>query len=194
MDITAAGDFPWMMPHWEDVTARMSNLAISPTGKRVAVEARGEIFTVPAEKGDVRNLTHSSGSAERDPAWSPDGKYDVVLQRQVAASTSLVIEAQDGLTPPREIALEHPTHYYTPAWSPDSKKIVFTDTNLRVWVLDVASGKAKVVGTDPWMVPQRTRESRVEPGFEVGGVREPPEHRSITPSSSRTSRPARPGR
>ena len=53
----------------------MTNMALSPTGKRVVVEARGEIFTIPAEKGDVRNLTNSSGSAERDPAWSPDGKW-----------------------------------------------------------------------------------------------------------------------
>ena len=68
----------------------------------------------------------------------------------------LVIEAQDGLTPPREIALPKPTHYYTPSWSPDSKKLLYTDTNLNVWVLDVASGQAKVVGSDPWMVPQRT--------------------------------------
>src|SRR5207247_9190497 len=74
-NVTAAGDFPWMMPHWEDVTSRMTNMGISPTGKRVVVEARGEIFTIPAEKGDVRNLTHSSSSAERDPAWSPDGKF-----------------------------------------------------------------------------------------------------------------------
>ncbi len=62
--IAATGDFPWMMPRWEDVTGRMSNLSLSPTGKRVLVEARGEIFTIPAEKGDVRNLTNSSGSAE----------------------------------------------------------------------------------------------------------------------------------
>ena len=54
---------------------RMTNISLSPTGKRILAEARGEIFTIPAEKGDVRNLTHSSGSAERDPAWSPDGKY-----------------------------------------------------------------------------------------------------------------------
>ena len=155
VDITAEGDFPWMMPHWEDVTARMSHLAISPTGKRVAVEARGEIFTVPAEKGDVRDLSHSSGSAERDPAWSPDGKY-VSYFSDKSGEYRLVIEAQDGVTPPREIALEHPTHYYTPQWSPDSKKLVFTDTNLRVWVLDVETGKAKVIGSDPWMVPQRT--------------------------------------
>jgi tricorn protease len=155
VNITASGDFPWMMPNWEDVTNRMTNLALSPTGKRVAVEARGEIFTIPAEKGDVRNLTNSSGSAERDPAWSPDGKY-VSYFSDKSGEYKLVIEAQDGLTPPREITLQHPTHYYTPSWSPDSKKIVFSDTNLHVWVLDVASGEAKIVGNDPWMVPART--------------------------------------
>jgi tricorn protease len=155
VNIIAVGDFLWMMPRWEDVTARMSNLSLSPTGRRVVVEARGEIFTIPAEKGDVRNLSHSSASAERDPAWSPDGKF-ISYFSDKSGEYKLVIEAQDGLTPPREIALPNPTHYYTPSWSPDSKKIVYTDTNLRVWVLDVASGQAKVVGNDPWMVPQRT--------------------------------------
>jgi tricorn protease len=155
VNITAAGDFPWMMPKWEDVTNRMTNMALSPTGKRVVVEARGEIFTIPAEKGDVRNLTNSGSSAERDPAWSPDGKW-ISYFSDKSGEYRLYIEAQDGLTPPREIVLDHPTHYYTPSWSPDSKKIVFTDTNLHVWVLDVASGQAKVVGSDPWMVPQRT--------------------------------------
>ncbi|HYK91244.1 MAG TPA: PDZ domain-containing protein, partial [Acidobacteriota bacterium] len=155
VNITAAGDFPWMMPRWEDVTGRMTNIALSPTGKRVVIEARGEIFTVPAEKGDVRNLSNSSASAERDPAWSPDGKY-VSYFSDKSGEYKLVIETQDGLTPPREIPLQNPTHYYTPAWSPDSKKIAFTDTNLHVWVLDVATGQAKVIGNDPWMVPQRT--------------------------------------
>jgi tricorn protease len=153
--ITATGDFPWMMPRWEDVTNRMTNMGISPTGKRVLVEARGEIFTIPAEKGDVRNLTNSSSSAERDPAWSPDGK-SISYFSDRSGEYRLYIEGQDGLTPPREITLEHPTHYYTSSWSPDSKKILFSDTNLKVWVVDVASGKAKVVGNDPWMVPQRT--------------------------------------
>jgi tricorn protease len=155
VNITVNGDFPWMMPRWEDVTSRMTNLAVSPTGKRVAAEARGEIFTIPAEKGDIRNLTHSSGSAEHDPAWSPDGKY-VSYFSDASGEYQLVLEAQDGLTPPRAIPLPKPTHYYTPSWSPDSKKIVYTDTNLHVWVLDVATGQTKVIGNDPWMVPQRT--------------------------------------
>ena len=155
VNITATGDFPWMMPRWEDVTSRMSNLAISPTGKRVALEARGEIFTIPGEKGDSRNLTNSAGSAERDPAWSPDGKF-VSYFSDRSGEYKLVIETQDGITPPREIALPKPTHYYTPSWSPDSKKLLYTDTNLKVWVVDIASGNAKVVGNDPWMVPTRT--------------------------------------
>ncbi len=153
--IKVAGDFPWMMPRWEDVTSRMTNISLSPTGKRVVVEARGEIFTIPAEKGDVRNLTKSAASAERDPAWSPDGKF-VSYFSDKSGEYKLLLEAQDGLTPPREITLQNPTHYYTPSWSPDSKKLLFTDTKLNVWVLDVATGQAKVVGTDPWMVPQRT--------------------------------------
>ena len=155
VNITAAGDFPWMMPNWKDVTNRISNMALSPTGKRVVVEARGEIFTIPAEKGDIRNLTNSSVSAERDPAWSPDGKF-VSYFSDKSGEYRLYIEVQDGLTPPREIVLQNPTHYYTASWSPDSKKILFSDTNLKVWVVDVAGGQAKVVGNDPWMVPNRT--------------------------------------
>ncbi|MCC7180901.1 MAG: PD40 domain-containing protein [Acidobacteria bacterium] len=155
LTIKAAGDFPWMMPRFEDVTARMTNLGLSATGRRVVVEARGEIFTIPAEKGDTRNITNSPGSAERQPAWSPDGKW-VSYFSDESGEYRLVIEAQDGIAPPREIAFDTPTFYYTPVWSPDSTKLVYTDTNLNVWVMDVESGKAKVVGNDPWMVPQRT--------------------------------------
>src|SRR5205085_10872679 len=87
--------------------------------------------------------------------WSPDGKY-VSYFSDKSGEYKLVVEAQDGLTPPREITLKNPTHYYTPSWSPDSKKLLFTDTNLKVWVLDLATEQAKIVGQDPWMVPQRT--------------------------------------
>jgi tricorn protease len=155
LTIRAAGDFPWMMPRWEDVTARMTNIALSPTGKRVLAEARGEIFTAPAEKGDVRNITNSSASAERAPAWSPDGKW-ISYFSDKSGDYKLVIESQDGIDTPREVAFDQPAFYYTPSWSPDSTKLLYSDTNLNVWVMDVASGKARIVGRDPWMVPQRT--------------------------------------
>ena len=153
--ISAVGDFPWMMPAWKDVSARIASMALSPTGKRAAVEARGEIFTIPAEKGDVRAIAPSSASAERDPAWSPDGKSLSYFSDR-SGEYKLYIEAADGLSPAREIALPNHKHYYTPAWSPDGKRILYTDTDLKLWVLEVASGQAKVMGEDPWMVPTRT--------------------------------------
>ncbi|MFM8535014.1 MAG: PDZ domain-containing protein [Acidimicrobiia bacterium] len=155
MTISVAGDFPWMMTRFEDVTARMSNVSLSPTGKRILVEARGEIFTIPGAKGDIRNITNSSGSAERQPAWSPDGK-SISYFSDKSGEYKLVIESQDGVGALREIAFEMASFYYTPVWSPDSKKLLYTDTNLNVWVMDIESGKAKTVGNDPWMVPSRT--------------------------------------
>jgi tricorn protease len=155
VNITANGDFPWMMPQWKDVTSSMSNLALSPTGKRIAVESRGEIFTIPAEKGDVRDISNASGSAEREPAWSPDGKQLSYFSDR-SGEYALYIQAQDGLTSAREIKIPTTGHFYTASWSPDGKRILFHDTDLKLWVVDVATGQAKVVGSDPWMVPTRT--------------------------------------
>jgi tricorn protease len=155
LSIVAAGDFPWMMTRFEDVTVRMSNVSLSPTGKRILVEARGEIFTIPEAKGDIRNITNSSASAERQPAWSPDGKW-ISYFSDKSGEYKLVIESQDGVGAPREIAFEKASFYYTPVWSPDSTRLLYTDTNLNVWVMDIATGQAKIVGNDPWMVPQRT--------------------------------------
>jgi tricorn protease len=155
VNIAVAGDFPWMMAQWKDVSSNMTNLALSPTGKRIAVEARGEIFTIPAEKGDVRDITNSSASAEHEPTWSPDGKSLAYFSDR-SGEYALYIQAQDGLTPAREIKLPTTGHFYTAAWSPDGKRILFHDTDLKLWVVDVATGQAKVVGNDPWMVPTRT--------------------------------------
>jgi tricorn protease len=155
VNISVTGDFPWMMPEWKDVTQNMSNLALSETGQRAAVEARGDIFTIPAKKGDVRNLTNSSTSAEHDPAWSPDGKF-VSYFSDKSGEYQLVIAPQDGMGKTRAIALPEHGEYYTPAWSPDGKRIVFHDTDLGLWVVDVASGKAKIVDHDSYMVPERS--------------------------------------
>ncbi len=95
VSIQVRGDFPWMMPVWKNVSTRISALALSPTGRRALVEARGDIFSIPAEKGDVRNLTHSSGSAERAPAWSPDGR-SVSWFSDASGEYQLMIAAQGG--------------------------------------------------------------------------------------------------
>ncbi|HWJ45988.1 MAG TPA: PDZ domain-containing protein, partial [Gaiellaceae bacterium] len=161
VSITANGDYPWMMPQWKDVSSRVVSLALSPTGKRVAVEARGEIFTIPAEKGDALNLTNSSSSAERNPAWSPDGT-SLSYFSDASGEYKLVIASQDGSSK-REITLPEPSHYYTPEWSPDGKRILFHDTHLRLWVVDVASGKSTLIDTDPYMMPDRSLDPRFSP-------------------------------
>lgn len=155
LDVTARGDFPWLMPQWKDVSPRITNIGISPTGKRAVVEARGDIFTIPAEKGTWRNLTRTSGVAERTPAWSPDGKQ-VSYFSDAGGEYKLVIEAQDGISPPREITLPEPSFYYTPTWSPDSRKIAYTDAHLRLWVTDVATGQSAKIDNDPYMQPDRS--------------------------------------
>ncbi len=155
VSITVRADFPWIMPQWKDVTTRMTNLALSPTGKRALVEARGEIFTVPAEKGDVRNVTHSSGSAERLPAWSPDGQW-ISWFSDASGEYKMVIEAQDGVSNPRSIDLPGMSFPYTASWSPDSRKILFHDVGLKLWVVDVATGATRKLDGDHFMVPERS--------------------------------------
>src|SRR5262245_45103731 len=147
VNIAATGDFPWMMPQWKDVSNRMTNLALSATGKRAAVEARGEIFTIPAEHGDVRNLTSASGSAEIWPAWSPDGR-SISYFSDKSGEYKLYIAPQDGLTPPREITLPEPSRPYSPAWAPNGRKIAFQESHFRLWLVDVGSGNVKVADGD----------------------------------------------
>ena len=157
VEITVRGDFPWLMPRWEEVGRRLTRPALSPTGVRVAFEGRGEIFTLPADadRGDWRNLTMTTGAAERTPAWSPDGRWISYFSDE-GGEYALVIAPQDGIGERRTIELADPKYYYTPAWSPDSKMLVFTDTDLRLFVTDVASGDTKLIDTDGYMVPQRS--------------------------------------
>ncbi|MCH6550780.1 MAG: PDZ domain-containing protein [Planctomycetes bacterium] len=152
--ITVRGDFPWARPHWEDVADRMTNGHLSPPGKRAVFEARGEIFTVPAEKGNVRNLTRSRAVADRAPAWSPDGQR-ICWFSDETGEYRLVIANQRGLE--REtIELENPTFYYTPAWSPDSKHISFGDADRNLWVTEVESGETKLIDNEGYAHPERT--------------------------------------
>jgi tricorn protease len=146
--VTVRGDLPGLVPHLDKVVAKdVQNAAISPTGARILMEARGDIFTVPAEKGDTRNLTRTPGSAERDPAWSPDGK-SIAYFSDASGEYQLYVRDQDGLQPPKVIDLgPDASFFYAPHWSADSKHIAFADKHLRLWYVDVASGKPIKIDT-----------------------------------------------
>ncbi len=129
-------DLVQVRPHFEKVAKSISAAEISPTGVRAVFEAHGEILTVPAEKGDIRNLTNSPGVAERDPAWSPDGKWIAYFSDE-SGEYALHLEDQSGMGEVRKIDLGKPSFFYGPKWSPDSKKIAYTDKRLNLWYVDL---------------------------------------------------------
>ena len=148
VDIRVAGDLPATRPHYEKVADKIRNAGISPSGMRAAFEARGEIFSVPAEKGDVRNLTHTPAVAERDPAWSPDGK-SIAFFSDESGEYALHIVDQSGSGPVKKINLGNPpSFFYSPLWSPDSKKVAYTDKRLNLWYVDVDKATPVKVATD----------------------------------------------
>ena len=145
--VNLAGDFPELRTQFVKVDPkRIRNFGVSPSGVRAVMEAWGEIFTVPVEKGDVRNLTHSPASAERDPAWSPDGKW-IACFSDASGEYALEIRDQTGSGETKKIALE-PSFYYSPVWSPDSTRIAFSDKRLNLWYVDVARGTPVKLDTD----------------------------------------------
>ena len=130
------------------------NAAVSPSGARAAFEFRGEILTVPREKGDDRNLTNTPSANDRSPAWSPDGK-SIAWFSDRSGEYRLYIGDQDGKGAPREIKIDGAGFYDDPKWSPDSKKISFADNSRSIYVADVATGAADKVSSDVLYGPVR---------------------------------------
>src|SRR5882724_615046 len=148
VDIRIAGDLPATRTHYEKVGGKIQNAAISPAGARAVFEARGEILTVPGEKGDIRNLTRTPTVAERDPAWSPDGK-SVAYFSEASGDYNLEIRDQSGLGEVKKINLGNPpSFFYSPQWSPDGQKIAYSDKRLNLWYVDLVKGAPVKVDAD----------------------------------------------
>lgn len=144
LSITVVGDYPWAATRWEDVTGRVRSLSLSPTGKRALVEARGEIFTIPAKDGAARNLTKSSGAADRSPIWSPKGDQVAWFSDQSGKYT-LMLTGQDGLGDAKSVELGESKMIWNPSWSPDGKYISFVDDDVRIRVLEVENGNLQTI-------------------------------------------------
>ncbi len=155
LTITVHGDFPQAMTQWKDVKNSIASASLSPNGARALFEARGDVFTVPAEKGDVRNLTHSSGSAEHSPAWSPDGQRIAWFSDQ-SGEYKLIVADQNGLLPAKQITIDHPTYFFDLAWSPDSKNVAFTNAARELLILNVEKESVRRVDTDLTAHPERS--------------------------------------
>lgn len=150
--VTINNDVPASRPHYVNAAAAIRSYDISPTGVRAVFEGRGEIFTLPLEKGDLRNLTNSPGANDRNPAWSPDGKYIAYFSDE-SGEYQLMLKDQKGQQPAIAIKLNAEDFYYNPVWSPDSRKIVFSNKHLQLLYIDINERKVMKVDEDTYDRP-----------------------------------------
>lgn len=147
LSIALKADAMYKRPHYVDMLSQIRGFGISPTGQRALFESRGEIFTVPKEKGDARNISNSPGSHERYPAWSPNGKWISFISDK-NGKYELVLRDQEAKEEPVYISLGNTAFYYQPTWSPDSKKLFYNDAHLNLYYVDIDSKKITLVDDD----------------------------------------------
>ncbi len=140
LQVLVPDDKPGTRAGYRNVAKWITDFDLSPSAKRAVFAARGDLFTVPAEKGDPRLLVGTPGARERDPAWSPDGKWIAYLSDQTG-EYELWVVGSDGRTAPRQVTTGGATFRFAPRWSPDSKKLAFSDKTCTLWWCDVATGK-----------------------------------------------------
>tara|TARA_R110002111_G_scaffold169391_1_gene235278 strand:+ start:3671 stop:6940 length:3270 start_codon:yes stop_codon:yes gene_type:complete len=145
LSINVVGDFPWVETKWEDVSNSTSSASLSPNGKRAIMQSRGDIFTIPVEFGDSRNITESSSTADRRPIWSPKGDKIAWFSDADRKNYALMISDQDGLSKPETISIGESKLAWNPAWSPDGKHIAFVDDDVRLRFVNLETKKVKTI-------------------------------------------------
>jgi tricorn protease len=149
VEITIPGARARLRPLAVDASKLVFDRAVSATGKRVLLEARGDIWTLPAHEGSPRNLNRTAGAAERDPAGSPDGKWIAYFTDQ-GGEYELAVRSADGRGEARELTDRKEGFLYDPTWSPDSRQIAFWDQSGSLYLVAREGGEVKVLDRDVW--------------------------------------------
>ena len=149
VSVTVPGDRPNLRRQKIDASEFVRSGDISATGKRVVIEARGDIWTAPAKKGSPRNLTRTDGAAERFPIWSPDGRWIAYLSDE-SGEYEMYVTQSDGRGETRQLTKDGNSYRQSGNWSPDSKHLTFTDKSGALYLVEVESGDSKLVDTDPF--------------------------------------------
>ncbi|MCA9286995.1 MAG: PD40 domain-containing protein [Phycisphaerales bacterium] len=161
VEVTIPGAQPRLRPQTFDAAERIDGWSISPNARRVVVEARGDIWTLPAEEGSPRNLTRSAGNADRNPAWSPDGRW-IAYASDASGEYQVVITQSDGRGESRTVDVGAGHFIFGITWSPDSERLTFTDQAGNLFLHDVETGTTSTIIREPWagaIVPSWSHDS-----------------------------------
>lgn len=159
VEVRVPGDAAWPRPRTVDAAQHIHSWSISPSGKRAVVEARGEVWTLPAEHGSPRNLTRTDGAAERTPEWSPDGRW-IAWFGDATGEYEIYLGPSDGKGEIRQLTSTGTPFKMWLAWSPDSQRIAFQDKTGDLFLHEIESGATTALAHSPW-------------GFWGGGIGRP---------------------
>jgi tricorn protease len=133
--------------------AQRPNYDIAPNGNRVVFSARGDLFTLPAEHGNTRDLTQTSNADEDHPSWSPDGKT-IAYTTDVSGEQQMALRPAEGGGPERVLTHFPNGYFYMPRWSPGGDRLAFSDNEHRLWIIPAAGGEPQQVAQDPYQEVQ----------------------------------------
>jgi tricorn protease len=148
VDVTVPSDATRTRPRWADASQNIESFDVAPNGKRALFEARGELFTIPAEHGNTRDLTASPGAREQYPAWSPDGTTIAYVTDRTGES-EIAVRPADGTGAETVLTTSNRGYKYGPVWSPDGEKLAFSDSDHTLWLLAIKDRKLTKVDRDP---------------------------------------------
>ena len=148
VDVQVPNDGVRTRPRWVDASKTIQAFDIAPNGRRALFEARGDVFTVPAEHGNTRDLTQTSGIREQDPSWSPDGKW-IAYVTDRTGEAQLAVRSADGTGDEQILTSRNKGYLYDPTWSPDSEKVAFDDSDHTLWFVGVKDRKVTKVDINP---------------------------------------------
>jgi len=147
--VSLTPDLPQLAERWENAASTIQHAALSPTGQRALITARGEVFSVPLDEGSTRNVSDTSGVREYTALWSPDGDHIAYITDDGGPQRLTIID-QRGFEEPRMLALggEPGAFHALEAWAPQTDRIVYSDNLLNLYVLNLETGQSERIATE----------------------------------------------
>ena len=136
------------------VGPELTGADIGPSGKRILVEARGQIWSVAAENGDARVLENQPGARAMDAAWSPDGKTVAFISDRSGEYQVWTVSAEGGTPTKLTTGLKGEYSSVAPTtqelvWSPDGNWLATVERSTAITLINAKTGDVQVVDVSP---------------------------------------------